>query len=146
MEPQREQSFANHARRLPPLYVAGAAAAVLALGAGLWELVARPSPGAAGLVLAALGAGAGIYFARINALVVQTRLVCLEERLRLERLLPAPLAARLPELGTDQLVATRFACDEEVAELVRQVLDEKLTSRNEIKRRVRTWRADWRRV
>jgi hypothetical protein len=146
MEPLSEQNFANHARRLPPRYVAGATAAVLALVAGLWELVARPSPGSAALVLVALAAGAGIYYARINALVVQTRLVCLEERLRLARLLPAPLVARIGELGTDQLVATRFASDGEVADLVRQVLEEKLTSRKEIKRRVRTWRADWMRV
>lgn len=86
------------------------------------------------------------YYARVNALVVQTRLVQLEERLRLERLLPAELRARLPELTTDQLVATRFASDGEVADLVRQVLDEGLAGRGEIKRRIRSWRADWMRV
>lgn len=61
-------------------------------------------------------------------------------------LLPDELRARLPELGEDRLVATRFASDGEVADLVRQVLDEGLGRKDEIKRRIRHWRADHRRV
>ncbi len=144
--PPPEQSYANHVRRLPALYVAGCVAILLGFAGALWELFTRPGPLAAALALAALGAGAASYYARINALVVQTRLVAFEERLRLARLLPAELAARLPELATDQLVATRFASDDEVAELVRQVLDEGLSQKRAIKRRIRTWRADWHRV
>lgn len=97
-------------------------------------------------LFAAVAVGVLAYYVRINALVVQTRLVQLEERLRLERLLPDELRARLPELGEDRLVATRFASDGEVADLVRQVLDEGLGRKDEIKRRIRHWRADHRRV
>lgn len=140
------QTYANHVRRVPLIYWAGALALVAQIGVSVYALwIGRWIPGALGL-LSAAGAGVALYYARTNALVVQTRLVCLEERLRLERLLPADLRARLPELSADQLVATRFASDGEVAELVRAVLDERLARRKEIKRRVRDWRADWHRV
>jgi hypothetical protein len=39
-------------------------------------------------------------------------------------------------------VALRFASDAELPGLVRQVLDENLTDRREIKRRIREWQAD----
>jgi len=141
-----EQTYANHVRRLPRLYVAGCAAAALYLLWTLWELWSAPSVGAVADVLAAGALGVLAYYVRINSLIVQTRLVQLEERLRLERLLPEDLRAHLPELGKELLVATRFASDGEVADLVRQVLDEGLVRRDEIKRRIRHWRADWQRV
>ena len=67
-------------------------------------------------------------------------------RLRLERLLPEDLKPRIPELSISQLVALRFAGDAELAELTRQALDGPITDRDEIKKRVRSWRADWLRV
>jgi hypothetical protein len=144
--PEVEQTYATHVRRLPALYVAGSTALGLYLLWDLYELWRRPSLGAVAGILLAAGVATAIYYARINALIVQTRLVCLEERLRLERLLPPPLAARIPELCKDQLVATRFASDGEVVDLVRQVLEEGLTSRDAIKRRIRSWRPDRQRV
>ena len=62
------------------------------------------------------------------------------------QLLPADLKPRIGELTVAQLVALRFASDEELPALVRQVLDEKLTERKEIKKRVKSWRADHLRV
>ncbi len=141
-----EQNYANHVRRLSARYLAGCIALALALVGAVAELVLRPGIAAATLLALVAGAAAAIYYARVNALVVQTRLVVLEERLRLERLLPEDLRARLTEMTVDRLVATRFASDAEVAGLVRQVLEENLTERREIKRRVRDWRADWLRV
>jgi hypothetical protein len=83
---------------------------------------------------------------RTMVLTVQDRVIRLEERLRLERLLPADLEARIPELTVGQLVSLRFASDEEVAELTRQVLDEKLHDRKEIKKRIKSWRPDHQRA
>ena len=67
-------------------------------------------------------------------------MIRLEERLRLERLLPADLRGRIPELTTAQLVALRFASDGELAELVRAVFAEKLVDRRAIKQRIRRHR------
>jgi len=140
------QTYADHVRRIPKLYAAGALALLLALVGQAVLLALRPTwEGAVGL-LAIFGAAVAIAYARTSAQVVQNRLIRLEERLRLERLLPADLAAHIPELSVGQLIALRFASDGEVAELVRAVLAEHLTGRDEIKRRVREWRADHLRV
>ena len=73
-------------------------------------------------------------------------MIRLEERLRLGRLLPEALKPRIAELSRGQLVALRFASDEELAELTRAVLEENLTDGKAIKQRVKHWRADYLRV
>lgn len=144
--PETAQSYATHVRRLPALYVAGAVLAALAFLGAIAELVCRPSIAAATLLALAGAAVLALYYGRVNALRVQDRIIRLEERLRLERLLPAELRARAAELTVEQLVALRFASDGELAELVRAVLEERLTERDPIKRRIGSWRADWLRV
>ena len=64
-------------------------------------------------------------------------------RQRLMGVLPADLQPRIRELTRQQLVALRFACDGELADLVREVLDGRLKSSKEIKLRVKDWQADW---
>lgn len=86
------------------------------------------------------------FVSRINALRVQDRLIRLEERVRYQQVLPAPLAQRAVGLPARQIIALRFASDEELPGLVGQVLDGKLTKPDEIKRAVRQWRADTLRV
>jgi hypothetical protein len=41
-----------------------------------------------------------------------------------------------------QLIGLRFASDEEMPALVQQVLDERITKADEIKKRVKNWQAD----
>ena len=140
------QTYANHVRKLPALYVGACAVVGLDLIWNLYRLIRQPGIDAAMTVLFALAVGALAYFVRVNSLTVQNRVVRLEERLRLERLLPEELRSRIPELGVDHLVALRFAGDDEVTGLVREILEERLAARDEIKRRIRDWRADWLRV
>jgi hypothetical protein len=87
----------------------------------------------------------GLY-ARVFALKAQDRVIRLEERLRMERLLPDDLEPRIHDFSTDQLVALRFASDEELPELARRVLDEGITDKKVIKQAVKNWRADHQRV
>ena len=82
------------------------------------------------------------YHARVFALKAQSRLIRLEERLRLMGLLPDELRGRIDELGPGQLIGLRFATDAEVVELVRKVLAGSLRTTDEIKRAVKTWRPD----
>lgn len=140
------QTYANHVRRLPRPYLA--AALMLALNVvGTTALAVRhPGVHSIALVLVAVALFGTHWYARTNALVVQDRVIRLEERLRLERLLPDDLKPRVHELSTRQLVALRFAGDGEVADLVRQVLDGGLADPKEIKRRVSDWRPDHLRV
>jgi Family of unknown function (DUF6526) len=85
-------------------------------------------------------------YLRTFALTVQDRVIRLEMRQRLAEVLSADLRARIPELAPGQLIALRFASDEELPELTRKVLDEKIRSRDAIKQLVRNWQADHLRV
>jgi hypothetical protein len=140
------QSYANHVRRPPSLYYASCTALVLGALGFAWISIRQPSLPSVAALLAILGAGGIAWYARINALIVQDRVIRLEERVRLDRLLPGDLKPRIGELSIAQLASLRFASDEEVVELVRQVLAEWLHDRRTIKKRIRSWRADWLRV
>jgi hypothetical protein len=94
---------------------------------------------AVGLILVA-------WFVRAFPLGVQDRVIRLEERLRLERLLPGDLKARIGDFTTNQLVGLRFASDEELPGLARRVLDEGISDRKTIKQAVKNWRADHQRI
>jgi hypothetical protein len=86
-----------------------------------------------------------LFKLRLYALHNQDRLIRLEEQLRMKALLPATLATRALGLRPSQYVALRFASDEELPGLVQQVLDENLDN-EQIKKRIKTWRADTFRV
>jgi hypothetical protein len=64
----------------------------------------------------------------------------------MERVLPDELKSRVSEVPTNLLVGLRFAPDEELAELVRQVLDGSLSDRKSVKQTIKNWRADHQRI
>ena len=86
------------------------------------------------------------FFARIFALGAQDRVIRLEERLRLRDLLPPDQKDTIDKLTTAQLIGLRFASDGEVGDLVAAVTAEDIQDREEIKKRVKNWRADHQRV
>ena len=93
-------------------------------------------------VLVALAIPLGFLYLRLMSLTVQDRVIRLEERLRMERLLPADLKPRIGEFRTRQLIALRFASDAELPVLARKVLEEQLSDQKAIKQMVQNWRAD----
>lgn len=144
--PESSQSYENHVRRLPAPYLAVALAITLHVVLSAAQLVLQPSLRALWQLVVALALGGMVWILRTNSLRVQNRIIRLEERDRLRRLLPADLQPRIEELSLGQLVALRFASDAELPELARAVLAEGLTDRDAIKRRVRSWRADHLRI
>ncbi len=140
------QSAANHAKMVPAyhyLAVPLILAATVILGSRAFN-----DFGAGSLALVALSVGTfiGVFYARVFALGVQDRVIRLEERLRMERVLPDDLKPRIHELTTSQLIGLRFAPDEELAELTRRVLDGELSERKAIKNAVKNWRPDHQRI
>ncbi|HVR06748.1 MAG TPA: DUF6526 family protein [Thermoanaerobaculia bacterium] len=82
------------------------------------------------------------FYAREFALAVQDRVIRQEMWLRLGELLPVDQRARIPQLSAAQLIALRFASDEELPALTRKVLDENIADREAIKRLISNWKAD----
>ena len=115
----------------------------------LWSLyVAVTSFSVGALMSLLLGVGVVIVmlFARLFALGVQDRVIRIEERDRLERILGAEKRDAIQAMSTDLLIGLRFASDGEVAELFNAIISEGITDRAEVKKRVKNWRADNQRI
>jgi uncharacterized membrane protein YheB (UPF0754 family) len=84
-----------------------------------------------------------MFNARLFALRVQDRVIRMEERQRMSKLLPDDMKVRIGEFTPAQLVALRFASDEELPVLSRKVLNDKLTDMKAIKKMVQHWRGDY---
>jgi Family of unknown function (DUF6526) len=141
-----EQNYANHAKYVPGFHFLTLGILTINLIWSLfrlfWGLPGTPFFDRLLNVAVAVALGLLAWYIRIFPLKAQDRVIRLEERLRLERLLPADLKPRIGDLRASQLIALRFASDEELPELARAVLAGEATSPDEIKKRVRTWRAD----
>lgn len=152
MAEKRPQTFANHTRFDPLFHFFLLPVFGLALLVALFHFFAHITEGdfhdhfhAFLLILLAAALLVAIFKIRLYSLKVQDRVIRLEEQLRLTMLLPDQLRTRIPELTEGQLVALRFASDQELPKLVERALNEKL-SRNDIKKSIQTWRPDYWRV
>jgi hypothetical protein len=143
MEKPYNQSFQKHTRIVPSYHVVVFGIFAVNLIYRVYTVIRYPSVGALMTALVAVAFVLLFFNARLFALSVQDRVIRLEERLRMERLLPADLQPRIGEFTVDQLVALRFASDGELPELARKVLDEKIAERKAIKALVKAWRPDF---
>ena len=101
---------------------------------------------ALGVIVAGAGGALGAIVIRTYSTKLQDRIIRLEMRLRMREVLPDELAADVMDFTLSQLIALRFASDDELPELARKVLDENITKGSEIKKMIRDWQADWHRV
>ena len=143
--PGKPQSFQNHGRFDPPfhffiipvMFVNAIRAVVVA--------IRNPSGTTLWMTVVAFALLAAMFKIRIYALRNQDRLIRLEERVRMQAILPEPLRSRVGELTVQQCVGLRFACDGELPALVERALRENL-DKKQIKQAVQTWRADYNRI
>jgi len=137
------QSYSNHRRFVPGYHFVLFLILVVNLGVTLYQLWKHGIAfGAAWNVVMAVALILIALYARTFPLAAQDRLIRLEERLRYQRLFPDDLKLRIDEITRNQVIALRFAGDDEVADLARAVLDEGLNDREAIKKRIRNWRGD----
>ena len=149
---KKPQTFDNHARLVPPYHFGVSLILLINLLWTGWRLIQPLFSDAAfsfsrvmGFLLALAFIGL-FWYCRIFPLAAQDRVIRLEMRLRLAELLPEDLRQRAGDLTPGQLVALRFAGDEELPDLVRAVLDEGIAGGKEIKQRIKSWRPDYFRV
>jgi hypothetical protein len=139
MEPQ---SFANHTRwqRSFHFFVAP----VMAINFLWWVVAFFRAPGfeAAWLIVVSTALLVLTFLVRTNSLKVQDRVIRLEENLRYQRLLSPATLQKAGSLTEAQIVALRFAGDNELEELVSVTIAGKFTNTKDIKRAIRDWRAD----
>ena len=146
MSSEPTQSFANHTRMVAGFhYVTGACVVIFVIWSA-WHAMSTRSADAHFQMLGALGLLGTFWYARSFPIKAQDRVIRLEERLRMARLLPDDLRGRADELSARQLIALRFASDAELPELVRWVLTDNVTDIKVIKQRIRSWRPDTHRV
>ena len=143
---QKAQSFEHHAKMVPAFHYVGSPILLVLLVWTVIRLAKEPSVDTLMAFLLLVVVILAFFFARIFALGVQDRVIRLEERLRMERLLPDDLKGRIPDFTTEQLIGLRFASDEELPDLARRVLDEGLKDRKTVKRAVTRWKADHQRI
>ena len=140
-----DQHFKNHVRYHPLYHYI---ATPLITGGLIWTLIrlfnSEPGDFQQSLINALLFVILFILgvLVRTYALKAQDRGIRAEESLRHYMLTGKPLDSRL-RMG--QIVALRFASDEEFPELARQAVDRSMTGK-QIKESIRAWRADHYRV
>lgn len=139
------QSFENHGSN-DVLYFGSGIVAIGAAAAAIVDAAMHPS--LASITQAIFGLMLVVLFLRLRryALTVQDRVIRLETRLRFERVLGPELFARIHELTLKQIIALRFASDDELPALFLSVVNKEITAPKEIKQRIKHWQADWLRV
>jgi hypothetical protein len=146
MMSDQTQTFSTHRRFIPAFHFFALPVLLINMFVVAMQFWKDPRLINAWAVLVAIALAIGISWSRFMPLRAQDRIIRLEERTRLERLLPADLRGRIGELTERQLIAIRFAPDNEVPDITRRALSGELKSPGEIKRAIKDWRGDYFRV
>jgi hypothetical protein len=137
------QSAAKHSRLVPGFHFLTYAVIISALFIAIILMVHRGvSHETVFYLLTAIGMGLLTFYVRHFAVRNQDRIIRAEENFRSYRLAGKALD---PRLSRSQVIALRFAGDEEFPGLCQRAADENLTPA-QIKAAVQKWRADHHRV
>jgi hypothetical protein len=137
----KEQSFKNHGRYIFMFHIVTYAAIVAVIIGSIVNLANSSKENlysASLLVVVSLILASLAWFSRRFALKAQDRAIRTEENFRHFILTGKPLDGRL---RMRQIIALRFAPDEEFAVLCQQAADKNLKG-SEIKKAIQNWRAD----
>jgi len=135
-----EQSYESHAHRPVPTALTAlfaVTALVLMVGQLFFGWDTRDAAIMA-IVFAVFTLGA---ISRLYIVALQDRIIMLETKVRCAELLPAGQDADLAKLSPKQIVALRFASDNELGALLERAARENMAP-TAIKAAIRTWRPD----
>jgi Family of unknown function (DUF6526) len=140
--PNSPQSFANHTRWQPPIHYFVVPVMLLNFLYSIYLFYRTPAISSGWWIVMSLALIVLVVFVRLNPLKAQDRIIRLEEQLRYQRVLSSSLLERTGALTLGQIIALRFAADDELEELVAAVLAGRFVKNSEIKRAIKDWRAD----
>ena len=142
-----QQNYSNHTRWFPLFHFVVMPLLLLNFLSHLVRLLlAEPNSGRKTLAFWVLLSVVLILMAlasRLMALTVQNRVIRLEERLRYAKVLSPEQNEQAKALSLGQIIALRFASDEELPGLVERTLKGEFTKPDDIKKAVNNWQADW---
>jgi hypothetical protein len=140
------QSYRNHTRRVPGFLALGVVLILCAIGGGvnLYKSIGDHQRlySAALVLVLTVCVFAVACFARVFALKAQDRAIRAEESIRHFILTGLPLDSRLQP---NQIVALRFAGDDEFPALATRAAEHNLTP-DDLKKQIKYWRPDTHRV
>ena len=136
------QTYATHRKYVPGYHFVASLLLVLNFGYAIWMLVKGFGFAQVVQLTTAFALLLLFFYARGFAIGVQDRVIRLEERLRMARLLPDDLKPRIDDFTAGQMVGLRFASDAELPGLARRVMDEGIDNREAIKKLITDWRGD----
>lgn len=139
------QTYQNHVRHDVFLYVYLLILLIAVICAAIGLFMA-PALVPIAVILNAVGTVFAAINARGYAVKLQDRIVRTEMQLRLKEALGGDPQKRIRDLSLGQLIALRFASDEELGELANFVLEENITDKAQIKQMIKNWKADHLRV
>ena len=140
-----EQNFKNHSRYIPLWHFVIPAMLLALLIGSIVNLVNSDAHThySAALIVVIIVVLIGFYwYIRWFALRAQDRAIRAEENFRYYILTGQPMD---PQLRMRQIIALRFASDEELPGLAKRAVDEKLSSKS-IKQSIKKWKPDYNRV
>jgi Family of unknown function (DUF6526) len=140
------QSYANHVRWQKGFHFFALPVLLINVIWTIVDCVRHPTWNCHWWVVVSVALVVVAFVARTSALKAQDRIIRLEERLRYQKLFPADLLVQTRALTEGQIIALRFASDDELEGLVRETLAGKFAKPDEIKRAIKNWRADTFRV
>jgi hypothetical protein len=143
---EETQTFATHRRWIPAWHFFALPVLLINVFVLAMQFWKDPRLVNGWAVVVAIAVATGIFISRSMPLRAQDRIIRLEERIRLERVLPGDMRGRIGNLTAEQFIGLRFAPDDEVPELTKRALNGELKTRADIKRAIRNWRPDHMRV
>jgi hypothetical protein len=134
----QEQNFKNHARLVPEFHILMLVSVVTIVVLSIINLFAGITLPSVMFFLIGISLSIGFLKIRAFPLKVQDRAIRAEENLRYFSLTGKLLDNRLT---VGQIVALRFASNEEFVELVDRAVNEKMSNK-QIKQAIRNWKSD----
>ncbi|MFP6571416.1 MAG: DUF6526 family protein [Vicinamibacterales bacterium] len=145
MSEKKPQNYENHAKFIPVFHYIALPLLLVNFFGALFRVTQEISFYTLNGVGLAISLIVVALFTRLFALKAQDRVIRLEEQIRMQTFLPDALKAQVGRLTMGQIVALRFASDEELVDLTQDALDQN-TSPNALKQAVKNWRPDYDRV